>query len=224
MLEILRTLKNETKDFDVLILDDCIQHRYISVGYMIMLSDFSKPFFKDFLLPLGRLRESSNNANRADCVVITKYPHSEPVSQAYQKEIKKYFSKDSVYTSSILYEEKSLNAFDTIILVTAIANYLPFENHIKTLHHNVSSFHYHDHHNFTQKEVNDIIQSYSSSTSCVIITTEKDYRRMEHNPVCAPLFKLNLDYISIQTKILFDENGTFETKIIDYVKSNKRST
>jgi len=48
-------LISQNIDFDVLILDDCIQHRYISVGYMIMLSDFSKPFFKDFLLPLGRL-------------------------------------------------------------------------------------------------------------------------------------------------------------------------
>ena len=43
---------------DVIILDDAYQHRYVKAGLNILLTNFNRPFFKDSIMPVGRLRES----------------------------------------------------------------------------------------------------------------------------------------------------------------------
>src|SRR5690606_27488088 len=48
----------QDKNLDLVLLDDAFQHRSVACNLHIMLSDFSSPFFKDLLLPAGRLRES----------------------------------------------------------------------------------------------------------------------------------------------------------------------
>jgi tetraacyldisaccharide 4'-kinase len=45
-------------DLDVLILDDSYQHRAIKPGMNLLLTDYNDPFFKDFVLPAGDLREA----------------------------------------------------------------------------------------------------------------------------------------------------------------------
>jgi tetraacyldisaccharide 4'-kinase len=61
-------------DLDVLLLDDSYQHRRIKPGFNILLTDYNDPYFKDFVLPAGNLRESRRGAKRADLIVVTKCP------------------------------------------------------------------------------------------------------------------------------------------------------
>ena len=44
---------------DVIILDDAYQHRYVKPGLNILLTDYNRLLYKDFMLPAGRLRERS---------------------------------------------------------------------------------------------------------------------------------------------------------------------
>jgi tetraacyldisaccharide 4'-kinase len=64
----------EHPDTQVVLLDDAFQHRSIKPGLNILLTEFSKPFTKDFLLPSGRLREWRSAYQRADVVVVSKCP------------------------------------------------------------------------------------------------------------------------------------------------------
>ena len=41
---------------------------------MLLLTTYDKPYTKDYLLPVGNLRELSEGASRADAVVVTKCP------------------------------------------------------------------------------------------------------------------------------------------------------
>lgn len=61
-------------DLNVLVLDDSYQHRYIKPGFNILLTDYSDPFFKDFVLPAGDLRESRSGYKRANMILVTKCP------------------------------------------------------------------------------------------------------------------------------------------------------
>ena len=56
------------------LLDDSYQHRRIKPGFNILLTDYNDPYFKDFLLPAGNLRESRRGAKRSDLIVVTKCP------------------------------------------------------------------------------------------------------------------------------------------------------
>lgn len=62
----------EDMDLNVLVLDDSYQHRYIKPGFNILLTDYSDPFFKDFVLPAGDLRESRSGYKRANMILVTK--------------------------------------------------------------------------------------------------------------------------------------------------------
>ena len=61
-------------DLELLVLDDSYQHRAIKPGFNILLTDYNEPYFNDFLLPAGDLRESRNGSKRADIIMVTKCP------------------------------------------------------------------------------------------------------------------------------------------------------
>ena len=51
------TQDEQTKDTDVILLDDAFQHRYVKPGINILLVDYHRLIIYDKLLPAGRLRE-----------------------------------------------------------------------------------------------------------------------------------------------------------------------
>ena len=59
---------------NVILLDDAFQHRYVTPGVNILLTDYSRLITKDSLLPYGRLRESASNKSRASIIIVTKCP------------------------------------------------------------------------------------------------------------------------------------------------------
>lgn len=64
----------QTKDVDVILLDDAFQHRFVQPGINILLIDYHRLIIYDKLLPAGRLREPECGKNRADIVIVTKCP------------------------------------------------------------------------------------------------------------------------------------------------------
>jgi len=60
------------KETDVVLLDDAFQHRKVKGSYAILLTKYNDLFIKDFILPVGNLRESRRGAQRANAIVVTK--------------------------------------------------------------------------------------------------------------------------------------------------------
>ena len=56
------------------LLDDAFQHLAVTPGLNILLTEFTHPFTRDWLLPSGRLREGRYNYRRADIIIVTKCP------------------------------------------------------------------------------------------------------------------------------------------------------
>lgn len=61
-------------EVDVVLLDDAFQHRYVRAGRTLLLTDYSRLYTRDLVLPAGNLRESKRGARRADLIVVTKAP------------------------------------------------------------------------------------------------------------------------------------------------------
>ena len=59
-------------EITVIVLDDAYQHRAVQPTLNILLTEWERPFYDDFVLPAGRLREARSGAGRADIVVVTK--------------------------------------------------------------------------------------------------------------------------------------------------------
>ena len=86
--------------------DDCYQHRWVKPSCMLLLTTFDQPFTKDYILPVGNLRELSEGMARADAIIVTKCPKD--ITQAQKKAFKervqlsRHQSLASPHNSSIL--------------------------------------------------------------------------------------------------------------------------
>lgn len=178
-------------DLDVVVLDDAYQHRSIKPGLNILMTDYNTPYFQDYILPAGNLRESKSGANRADIIVVSKCPDnlSEEKKQYYIAKIKPN-KHQQVFFSSIVYDEhvfgsdsmlpdNNLGYYD-ILLITGIANPQPLLEHLARFSKRVKHLKFKDHHNFTDQDVKNILAEYNKMGEYkMILTTEKDYVRLK---------------------------------------------
>ena len=178
-------IRNSQSDETVLLLDDAFQHRKGRAGLNILITEYQRPYSKDFLLPVGRLRESKSGANRADIIIVSKCP--EKVSNESKEDLTKDLAKTGqpVFFSSIQYGELELisgeqpNEIKEVLLVTGIGNPTPLLGHLES-HYNVIHLKFPDHHAFTSVDIDTIHQKFNTfaSRDMIIVTTEKDYMRL----------------------------------------------
>lgn len=213
------------EDPEVILLDDAFQHRQLKAGLSILLMDFNAPFYKDFMLPTGYLREFASGKKRADIILVTKCPQG--LSQKEKDTIRMRINAESIpiYFSTIVYgkpvslfgsSSELLDQSKRIVVVTGIANPAPFHNHMATWKKEITSLTYPDHHPFSPKDVNRIIGVYNQHPDTVILTTEKDAMRLKD---FNELAELPLFYLPIEVQLV-EEEDEFSHLIHNYVRNN----
>lgn len=179
------SILNDCPDVDVILLDDAFQHRTVVPDFSILLTDYTKPFFNDFVLPAGSLREHQSGAARASAVVVTKCPGQVILeTETHVKTKIKQYTPAPVFFSGIRYLEPKSFADTTLttnrmLLVTAIANSAPLRAFASSSFDVVKHLAYADHHRYSAAEVADI-QTQATHHGAVILTTEKDQAKLIH--------------------------------------------
>lgn len=202
----------ERPNNQVILLDDAFQHRSIKPNFSIMLSDYNRPFYKDYVLPAGRLREGRNGAKRADVVIITKCPFEliPPEMDLIIKEVKQYAPDAKVYFTGITYapiSSKLKRAIkQNILLLTGIANTDSLELEVKKHFHVCKHLKFSDHHHFTQKEMQEAAEL-AKSLNADILTTEKDWVRIISHPNLLKEVADQLFYQPMMVQFLTHENA-----------------
>ena len=210
-------LLSGTKKPEIILLDDAFQHRKVKAGFYILLTTYADLYCDDYVLPMGNLRESKVGARRADIIIVTKCPKN--ISTYEQNAIKNKLKLQPRqplvfsfidYNDSVINKTKSIKIDDlrTInkLIIAGIAKPKPFIDFIKNDDDDILIFP--DHHHFTQKDLNEIDKK---SKNKIIITTEKDYVRLQNT-----LLKSKLYYLGIQSKFVEVDNQ-FETKILNFI-------
>lgn len=171
---------------DLILLDDAFQHRKVKAGLNILLTEFNRPFFKDFPMPMGRLREFRIGKKRADIFIVTKCPEVLMDSQ------KEFFIKgigvsaEKVFFSKIIYAPfqsfsiKQIENIKSILLVTAIADDIKIVEHLSNTFF-VKTIKFRDHHVFTKEDIRKIHLKFEQlpNNDAVILTTEKDVVKLK---------------------------------------------
>lgn len=177
-------LNRSTKP-DLLILDDAFQHRKVKAGFSIVLSDYNKPFYSDYLLPTGNLRESRKGIKRADVLLFSKCPQNLTTEAKNAAKKRSKFPADKIFFSTVKYGAlvpfggATKQELKRILLVTGIANPLPLIAHLKE-QYEVETMLFSDHHNFTRADLAKINKKFDifATDNKAILTTEKDYVRL----------------------------------------------
>ena len=178
------------------------------------MTSFSKPYYNDYVLPTGNLREPRSGRNRADIVVVTKCKIgiTETDKEEYKERLK-LKSNQSIFFSYIDYATDVIGLKTTLklkelpkfTLVTGIANAKPLVEYLAKQGLVFDHIEYPDHHNFRTSEIEMLSQKE------LILTTEKDYMRLSDNDSLKEI----LFYLPIQTKI--DGVDNFKKEIKSFI-------
>jgi len=179
-------LLNYIPDLQLVILDDGFQHRKIKRDVNILLTEYQKPFFVDYLLPLGLLRESRKGAKRADVLVVTKTPSSERISDFNKKNLQKYLQQETpVFYTGIEYKNicnaqinRGLSQNDQVILITGIANPEPLVTYIKKKATIIEHVSCKDHYSYRLSDIQKLKSIRINAPNAIILTTEKDWVKL----------------------------------------------
>ena len=228
----------QTKDTDVIILDDAYQHRYVKPGINILLVDYHRLIIYDELLPSGRLREPIESKKRADIVIITKCPDSlNPIDYRVLTKAMKLYAYQSLFFTSLHYGAPYLlfggdetrvpkKQNSDVLLLTGIAS--P-EQMIDDVQPNVKSLKpltFPDHHAFSPRDIEKINNAFAAmpQESRVILTTEKDAARLRNVSGLSEDVKQRLLVLPVEVKFMLDGEEIFNDKIKSYVRKNSRNS
>ncbi|MBE6234536.1 MAG: tetraacyldisaccharide 4'-kinase [Bacteroidales bacterium] len=241
-----KTRKCRFKDFpkaDLIILDDAFQHRAVKASVDIVLVDFSRPVFKDHLMPMGRLRDLPERISDADIIIVSKCPagldawEKSKWAQALglsmydaagccglRKNGKKqhiFFTKISYDTAAAIFPEGDARYLYSkrLILFSGIANDAPLQTYLSSDYKIVRHFNFPDHHKFSKADIMSIKDAADTYQTSVVMTTEKDCQRVRDCGNVPDNLKQRMFYTPIKTGFLSDEDKSrFSIVLKTYLK------
>ena len=173
---------------NIVILDDGFQDFSIKKNLSIVCFDSKQSEGNGLTIPSGPLRENLSALKRADCVVINGDKNSNIEKKIISKnnEIKIFYTKNEVKNIDN-FKNKKITAF------AGIGNPENFFSLLKTNNIDViKEIKFPDHHFYSKQELENLF-NISKENSSILITTEKDYFRIEDN------YKKKIDFLKIST-------------------------
>lgn len=229
----------ETKDTDVILLDDAFQHRYVKPGVNILLVDYHRLIVYDKLLPAGRLREPKDGKRRADIVIVTKCPPDlRPMDFRVITKALNLYPYQKLFFTTIEYGDliplfsnsrslalSEITSDYEVLVLSGIASPQHLLCDIQKHTENVIPMTFRDHHIFTPKDIARINNTFDSlSSKRIIITTEKDAARLVGLDGLSDDVRNHIYALPIKTMFLLEQQEQFDEFILSYVLKNSKDS
>lgn len=206
----------------LVIVDDGFQHRQLYRDVDLVILDATEPLENYRCIPVGRAREPWESLARATAFVVTKANLVNPADlQALCLRLQKFHKPIIPMNYELLRlrghcapGEKSLKECkgEEVFLVSAIAKPKSFEKNMEKFSMRVQGHAvFRDHHQYTSRDVAEIIAKANQNGARGLITTEKDYVKLK------PLWpeEVPLWYAPLELQIQSQEDVFYE--ILDQV-------
>ena len=193
----------EKENFEVAICDDGLQDKSVDYDLKFVCFNTINWVGNGLTLPAGPLREKLNNLNKYEHVFLNgNLENIEEISH----EINKINPKINIHLGK--YEPINLNELkleDKYLIFSGIGNHNTFVKMVKNYGLNVlADIEFPDHYKYSENDMNKIIDN-ANKLNCEILTTEKDFIRID-NPN-----KNKFKFLKSELKIIDEE------KLIKYL-------
>ena len=206
-LKALREANSE--NFEIAIFDDGLQDK--DILYDLSFVCFNKKNFvgNGRLIPAGPLRESLGNIEKYKNIFLN--GNDEDVKNLEKILNQKY---QNLYFYESRYKPLNLDQYnldEQYIVFSGIGNHSTFIDMLKKNKFNIiQNFEFPDHYNYSKKDISKIIKT-ASKNSAKILTTQKDYLRLDKE------LQLEIDYIKVNLEIT--QIKELEDKIISLINN-----
>ena len=190
-------------NINIAILDDGFQDFSINKDLSVVCFNENQWIGNGLTIPSGPLREDLSSLKRTNLVFINGEKNTEIESKIYNKnkEIKIYYTK---------YKPININEFKnkSVLAFAGIGNPVNFFDLLKKNNINITEEKkFPDHHNYSEKELEDLINKAKEKNS-ILLTTEKDYFRINQE------YKKNINFLKIKVEIENKDDFVEEIKKI----------
>ncbi len=224
-----RRLLAESPAVNAQVLDDAYQHRHIHRDVNILLTDYSRLYTTDRVLPAGSLREPPKGAAPADIIIVTKCPDDLTTAQAdaIAADISPAPSQRLFFTA--LQYARLLNPAQPdpsteptalpsdrlrVLLLAGIARPEPLISYCRKQGHEVSPLIFRDHHAYTSADIRCI--ALAARDADIVVTTAKDYQRLSACQLPQDL-AAKLRVQTMRPLFLFNQGPDFDQLIINAI-------
>jgi len=204
----------DDNNIDYVIMDDAYQNHSFEKDLNILVSSYNKPFFDDYIFPMGMLRESRKSANRANILIFSDCPE---YMNAGQRSI--FTNKSLKYSNNripVLFSNTNylnpIKIFGSklckkVVTISSIAYPKKFFDYVNSEYDVIKQIEFNDHHEYTENEVHSIKDILDDNIS--LIMTEKDAVKIcEFSNILGPY---SVYYIPIKINFLF------KNKLSEYI-------
>lgn len=219
-----RGIKKALKDYsvDTVILDDAFQQWGIKKDLEIVAIDATNPFGNFNMIPRGILREPLSSLKRADIFIITK-TNLMADTQHIKNNLARFNPSALIFESrhlplafydierpSDLFSIESLKG-KSVTLFSGIGDPGSFEKLISNIGIKIGlSFRFADHHHYSDKDLDKIIQDSKEKNIDTIITTEKDAARMDKLQINTYGLKL----LTLRIELTINDEQGFRSRLL----------
>jgi len=182
----------QNQNYDLAIMDDGLQEKTIKYDLSIVCFNTSAGIGNGFLLPAGPLRENISSIKNYDAVFLN----------GDRKNKKLFLLLKKINNNLKIFEGKyvplnlqNFNRKKGFLIFSGLGNPEEFEKTLKKNNFKIKEkFIFPDHYNFSNFEINNI-KKIAKNKKLEIITTEKDYLRLNKNN------KKNIKFLKIELQI-----------------------
>ena len=188
----------ENANYKVAIIDDGLQDTKINYDIRIVCFNTINWIGNGMILPSGPLRENINNLKKYEHIFLN--GNSEEL-ESHKKFLTNINPNVNIHIG--IYEitnVKEFNLNDKFLIFSGIGNHKTFVEMIKKYGFEVlKDIEFPDHYNYTDVDLNKIVDE-AKKLNCKIITTEKDYFRLEDKNL------IEIKFIKSELKLINEEN------------------
>lgn len=222
-------LLQDAPQTEVILLDDAFQHRSILPGCQILLSDYSRLYTRDHILPFGRLRDRRASARRAQGIIVSKCPEDLDTLRRDRilAELRPLPGQEVFFTTLQYGPLKewgsgkvlSPDPGSSVWMLSAIAYPTPMLQYLDRGFQLKGNFLFRDHHFFSWKDMEEIREEIEMDPSeeKYIITTEKDAVRLRLLKDKLEREPLPFLILPVYTRFLFGDQERFSRFLLGYI-------
>ena len=168
----------EHENYEVAIIDDGLQDSSINYDKSIVCFNNINWIGNGMVIPSGPLREKLFNIRNYDCIFLNGNLEN---LETIKKEIVKIHSKANIFIGQYkILNIDEINLSDNYFAFSGIGNHKTFLSTLKEHKINVmEDLEFPDHYEYTNKDLDKII-TFSKKFNSKVITTEKDYLRIDN--------------------------------------------
>ncbi len=236
-IEGIERMRREHPEVNLVIMDDGFQYRRLDPKLNIVMMDYTRPIYKDRLLPAGRLRDQQKQMRRAHYVVVTKCPAGmTPLDRRIIRNNLDLLPFQNLSFTRVApgaaypafpadTDEKHLAPGAQVVAMAGLGNPEPFVNGLRKRYRLTGELLWGDHHPYVVKDLRRMqVALDDAGDDAVIVTTEKDAVKFGSGAKIPPGLRARIFVQPIQMAFIEESKENFFKKLEYDVRTDQKNS